>query len=307
MGTAGEQEIAKAFRRPHSYHDEHGATREVIVIERDKGPTLVIDRLAGGHEDPMLVGEIGEAEDKENPSLLAGMWMQVPLADRRCGAYTAPIPAPPPNRRRAATAALAATTASPTAQTAAANPAAADAAGATQRATGRVPKTLKARSCTYKLEAVARANEDTSDLRWVAHQRGQEPAPVTLRAVVAAVEAYEPAITMCERAIANTPELWHGQLQRELDAMGHSRHVLNRGLREAVERAVASGTSLAEIAVRCGRIEITPSGAEKGLSSWVTRRTGMLDGPGTARRWIDIDLLAQIAAAIGLTPADVEL
>jgi hypothetical protein len=73
-------------------------------------------------------------------------------------------------------------------------------------------------------------------------------------------------------------------------------------------RACGRSASLAEIAARCGRVEIAANGSAKGESSWVARRVGLAgDGHGAPRRWIDVDVLAQIAAAISLTAADVEL
>lgn len=252
------------------YRNQNGEQREVVIYERPEQSTLVIDRNNESHADLRLVGEIPTDEPEANARLLACMWAGCPLEKRHIAVYTGELPHVPE----------------------------------------ALPTRLAIDEVTYRIALVAREHGPGNDLRWVIERPGRPAVVTTLRQVVAAFEAYEPATAMSNAAIELTPEEvdgGHAVLARELNRVRSSRRILNRGLREAVQAEVARGTSLAEIAARCGRVEIV-KGASKGESSWVARRVGLAgDGHGVPRRWIDRDVLVQIAAAISLTPADVEL
>jgi hypothetical protein len=136
------------------------------------------------------------------------------------------------------------------------------------------------------------------------------PAPceaVALREVVGAIEDYQPAVAMTERAIATDPASM--KLARELEKLRNSRTVLNRRLREAVLAALArDGIELHELAARCGHTKRNRAGRRCGEGSWVARRIGLMpEGGKTAPGpFIDSRVLALIAAAVGLDPVDVE-
>jgi hypothetical protein len=87
--------------------------------------------------------------------------------------------------------------------------------------------------------------------------------------------------------------------------------VLNRALRERVERAVATeGLSMSQIATRCGRVKRSRSGSESGETSWLARRIGQLPEAGKSRPtpWVHSDVLALIARdGLGISPHEVEL
>jgi phage baseplate assembly protein W len=250
------------------YADEDDVRREVVIYERPDQGALVIDRNNETHDNARLVGELARDEPDINAALLAQMWLECPLEQRRAAPYSGTLPQ-------------------------------------------QLPAQLDTADGTYRIAVVSRGERIGSDLRWVCQHPGSDKVATTLREVVAALEAYEPAVAMTEAAIATIPDDTdggHSVLAREIARLRGSRRVLNRRLREAILAEVAHGTSLAEIAARCGRVEIAANGVVKGESSWVARRVGLAgDGHGAPRRWIDVDVLAQIADAISLTAADVEL
>lgn len=160
---------------------------------------------------------------------------------------------------------------------------------------------------TYTIEEAHRAEHGT-DLRWVRTSPLGVRHPVTLHEVVGAMEDYEPALAMTEGALAARPEVAGGVLRRQQARLASSRLVLNRKLREAVQAEMRRGTTLAEIAARCGRTRSAASGRLIGEGAWVARRVGLSRvGQAAAHRWIDHDVLAEVADAIGLTPDDPEL
>jgi phage baseplate assembly protein W len=160
----------------------------------------------------------------------------------------------------------------------------------------------------YCITRVAR-NRHGSDLRWIRATPGSgDAAAVTLRAVVDALEAYEPAVVMSMEVLEAHSEGANSTLRREVTQVRSSRHVLNRRLREAVAAELERGTSLAQIAQRCGRTKTIAHGARTGDGAWVARRVGLIpDGKSLPTRWVDERVLAEIAEALGLTPADVRL
>jgi hypothetical protein len=136
----------------------------------------------------------------------------------------------------------------------------------------------------------------------------------TLRDVIAAVQDYEPARSITEAALAvyrSDERVSTSRLASELERVAHSPIVLNRGLREAVERKVASTElTLSEIAMRCGRTKRDRRGTLSGETSWLTRRIGAAPEGGEAQptSWVHSDTLALIARdGLGVSPNEVEL
>ena len=166
----------------------------------------------------------------------------------------------------------------------------------------------------YRVREMARGTS-LRELRWTrsCHPRQEEPfVPLTLREVVAGLENYEPARSVTTAAVVNrNPALSICRLRAELANVNGSRIVLNRGLREAVEREVARGeVSMSQIALRCGRVKIDKHGNESGQTSWLRRRIGQQaesgeDGP---TPWIHTEVLALIARkGLGIAPREIEL
>lgn len=150
-----------------------------------------------------------------------------------------------------------------------------------------------------------RRSAQTDDCSW--EQAG-------LREVVAALESYEPMRTLTECAIArhaNDSSVTLARLHGEFDRLCVSPIVLNRGLREAVLEAIdRRGTSMSEIALRCGIVKRDRRGNLSGETSWLARRIGIMpEGGRTAvTPWIHSDVLAAIARkGLGISPREVEL
>jgi hypothetical protein len=155
------------------------------------------------------------------------------------------------------------------------------------------------------------------ELRWTRsrHAGQEEPFdPVTLRNVIARLEDYEPARTITGAALVvhgDDRELSTCRLRGELERVSTSQIVLNRGLREVVQRKVRSGElSMSEIAMRCGRTKHDSRGKESGETSWLARRIGQLaeGGQNGPTPWIHSDVLARIVRdGLGSSPREVEL
>jgi hypothetical protein len=135
-----------------------------------------------------------------------------------------------------------------------------------------------------------------------------------LRQVFGLLQAYEPAASMTRAAVAahaGSSGVSVSALRCELDRACNSSIVLNRALRERVERAVATeGLSMSEIATRCGRVKRGRNGGESGETSWLARRIGQLPEAGKSRPtpWVHSDVLALIARdGLGISPHEVEL
>jgi hypothetical protein len=135
-----------------------------------------------------------------------------------------------------------------------------------------------------------------------------------LRHVIAALESYEPMRTLTEQAITrhcNDSGIGLARLQCEFERLCMSPVVLNRGLREAVLDAIDQhGTSMSEIAFRCGIVKRDRRGRTSGETSWLARRIGIMPegGERAITPWIHSDVLAVIARkGLGISPREVEL
>jgi hypothetical protein len=171
---------------------------------------------------------------------------------------------------------------------------------------GRLPARLvDQKDCRYSL-----ASATDGQLRWVAIPSPDADMVVcTLRTVIGALESYEPALEISERALSRHPR--GAVLANEIAIVRGSAYVLNRGLREAVLGAVHRDTlSLSEIALRCGRIKRDRRGGLSGETSWLARRVGLLGaGGGTEPTpWVHTDVLARIARhGLNMQPREVEV
>lgn len=137
---------------------------------------------------------------------------------------------------------------------------------------------------------------------------------VRLRDVVAALESYEPMRTLTEQVLTrhrDDPNVVLTRLHCEFERLCTSPIVLNRGLREAVLDAIhGSGTSMSEIALRCGIVKRDRRGNLSGETSWLARRIGIMPegGEQASTPWIHSDVLASIAReGLGISPREVEL
>ena len=175
---------------------------------------------------------------------------------------------------------------------------------------------LDADACSYRIRRVSRGDA-FPQLRWArsCHPGCNDDFDVlTLRDVVARLEDYEPALTVTAEALAlyrDDPCVCTSRLRDELDRVTGSPILLNRGLREVVQRVVARGeVSMSEIAIRCGRIKRDRRGNVSGETSWLARRIGQLPegGHDEPTPWVHSDTLALIARdGLAISPNEAEL
>ena len=287
LANASDAPVRSAARTVHvrrlgGYEDLDGP-RELVALARRDGSTLLLDRDRRLRGDARVVGVFGRDEPPGNARLLCRMY----VADATRGRC----------RRLMQQDLL---------------------ADCTQQPAGGVPADaalVDVRGWRYEIRRVACAAR-TSELRWVRWRPGDPDGgcePLSLRDVVGALQAYEPARAMTALALTACdvgPALSLGRLRAELVRLDRSRIVLNRGLREAVAREVAYGVSMSEIAMRCGRVKRDRRGRRSGETSWLARRIGLLPDAGQAdpTPWVHSQTLALIARdGLGLAPFEVEL
>jgi hypothetical protein len=267
---------------------DSGQTRQILSLQRPDGSTLVIDYHLDTLDDGRVVAHISPDEPPENERIICELY----LADDtkgRCRALTA------------------------------------EDLEVTRHATPSPQSTHAAVQSTplqdvegylYGIRELA-TEEPMSELRWT---RSRQPGcdetfdVLTLRDVVARLEAYEPARTLTSEALAlhgEDPSASTYRLRAELERLTDSTILLNRGLREAVQfRVQRAETTLSQIALRCGRFKRDPRGNVSGDTSWLARRIGQLPEAGhqTPCPWIHSDVLALIARdGISASPHEVEL
>ncbi len=172
-----------------------------------------------------------------------------------------------------------------------------------------------ARGNVYRLGPLP-GERSTTQLRW-SRCCGETDSAwelVKLRDIVGALESYEPVRTLTEQALAchrDDRHLLQTRLSSEFERLCTSPIVLNRGLREAVLHAIKRhGTSMSEIALRCGVVKRDRHGNPSGETSWLARRVGLMPegGAQAATPWIHSDVLATISRkGLGISPREVEL
>jgi hypothetical protein len=270
------------------YTNRSGALREIVCVSGDGGSRLVVDRetMTGG--DMRLVAHLAADEPPENDRIVC----EVYLADESRG-----------DCRLVVTEDLELT----------------PFAGSTPDTDSEVsPDTQMAGSdgVVYRLREIS---EDGGfpELRWTCSSGNpgqEEPVVVKLREVVAHLENYEPARAITATALAAHREdrcVSTFRLRGELERLNASEIVLNRGLREAVQRKIAYGElSMGQIAMRCGRFNGDKRSPKSGDTSWLARRIGQLreKGQNGPTPWVHTDVLALIArAGLGIAPREIEL
>jgi hypothetical protein len=280
-GAAPDRPPARCPRRPlAAYRDRSGRRREIVARPGAHGSVLVIDEDAETLADRRLVAHLPCDEPATNALVVCELYLADPSAR-----FARPVG--PEDWRR-----------SPGALPG-------------PPATGPPAVLSDAAGRSYRL-AVRTARWGGGELRWSATDPGEAaPRTVSLRDVVGALEAYQPACAMTAAAAVSPPDALVSTLAiaGELERLGRSRRVLNRPLREAVQRALEEGDSLSRIAARCGRRKSRRAGPLVGDTSWLSRRIGLLPEAGhdEPSPWIDADVLAVIARdGLGLDPRQVE-
>ncbi|MHB8233481.1 MAG: hypothetical protein ACYDHT_02390 [Solirubrobacteraceae bacterium] len=272
-----------------SYQADDGTSiREVVALATSRGSVLIVDRLAETLGDARLVARLYPNEPYENARIVSEMY----LADETRGCC-----------RRL--------TDEDWIQGGVTDP-----ASSRERAGDQHDPLLDGAGRLYRI-AIVYEPPSFSELRWTRGSNMSDTAgfaPVALREVIAALEGYEPARARTAAAldaIADDDQVSTSRLRSELERIQFSPIVLNRGLREAVQRRVSStDLTLSEIAIRCGRTKRDRRGTLSGETSWLARRIGALPEGGETQptRWVHSDTLALIAReGLGLSPNEVEL
>src|SRR5271165_4572282 len=187
--------------------------REIVSVPGAEGSTLVIDRLACTHADARLVAHLAADEPTENARIVTDMY----LADETRGRCR-PV----------------------TAQDLKLSPLAASRPTAEQPSASQA-SLLDAEGHSHRIREVA-TGDALPALRWTRSRHpgcDQDFDVLTLRDVIARLEDYEPARTLTGEALAlhrENPRVSTCQLQCEFDRVTASPIVLNRGLREVVQR-----------------------------------------------------------------------
>jgi len=272
------------------YTDWRGRSREVLAEGGFAGSVLVVDRDSSSRADRRLLAHLGADEPPENAVLVCEDYL-ARTRGRRC-------------RCRALSAADRRTV--PFADGAEAEPVSPVAGAEAIDDAGR----------RYRLERLHTAMS-IPELRWCAHPppgAQAEPGPLSVRAVIAHLQDYEPVrtITLAELARSGEDcEVSTTVLRAEMERVQDSPIVLNRKLRETVlETTERQGLSMSEIAIRCGRVKRDAAGNESGETSWLARRLGILPegGRDAPTPWVHSDVLGLIARdGLGISPREVEM
>lgn len=275
------------------YRDACGRQRELVVLDGRAGSLLVVDRDAATLADRRLVAHLASDEPTENARLVCRGYLEHPQG-RWCRRMRAgDLLAIPPCE-----------TPSP---------------GSVRRlARGAAPQLapIAARGYVHLLAPVE-CERSIPELRWCRRRlgaRSERWQPVGLREVIAALEDYEPVRALTAAAIARRRDdsrVSLRQLCGEYRWLCTSAVVLNRALREAVLRAIdRDELSMSEIALRCGVLKRDRHGANRGETSWLARRVGLMPEGGAKQTtpWIHSDVLALIAReGLRLSPHEVEV
>jgi hypothetical protein len=267
--------LAARPRTPLAAYTDHRthARREIVAVSATGG-RLLLDRLAGSGGDARLVGRIHDDEPPGNLQLLCRLY----LADSsrgRCRPVCVDDLSP---------------------------------CGEQEYPVGVAWDSPVSVGETWAWIVVVRDGCRRA-LRWTIDGKS-----VHLCEVVGTLQDYEPLVTLTRAALAAhraDRTVARCGLKMELARLLESPIVLNRGLREHLQRIVnEAGVSLSEIATRCGRIKRTRTGVESGDTSWLSRRVGLLANPGDSAPtpWVHTDTLALIARdGLGIAPREVEI
>jgi hypothetical protein len=274
------------------YRDVCGRRREVVAVDGRAGSLLVIDRDAITLSDRRLVAHLASDEPAENALLVCRGYLEHPRG-RWCRRLRPDdlLRVPPcewsssPSRRHAG-------------------------------ANARHLAPIAAQGYVHLLQPV-QCKRSIPELRWCRRRLGsrtEQWEPVGLREVIASLEDYEPVRALTAAAIArhgNDPRLALRQIRGEYRWLCTSPVVLNRALREAVLRAIERDElSMSEIALRCGVLKRDRRGNNRGETSWLARRVGLMPEGGAKQTtpWIHSDVLALIAReGLRVSPHEVEV
>lgn len=282
-------ESIPANTRLAGYRDEQGRARELLALPGHGGSVLVLDRDAATLCDRRLVAHLAADEPEENAELVCDHYLK-DTGRRWCRRMRPEDLKIPPLAR--------------------------EAGRASHGPNGQGELVAGRDRSSYRLSPV-QGERCIPQMRWcrgAAESHDRCWKQIGLRSVIGAVESYEPVRTITEQAIALHEEdhsVSVTRLRSELERLDASPVVLNRRLREAVLDAVdRDGTSMSEIALRCGVVKRDHRGKLSGETSWLARRIGIMPegGEKAITPWIHSEVLGSIARkGLRVSPREVEL
>jgi|ERR1700722_11690552 len=285
---AHDEEISTSTRLA-SYRDAQGRTRDLLALLAHEGSVLVLDRDAATLGDRRLIAHLAADEPRSNAELVCNHYLQ-DEGGRWCRRMRPEDLRVSPLAREAEGDRL--------------DPNSEDALVAGRDGNLYRLSPVQGERCVPQMRWCRYATE-SDDRRW---------RQISLREVVGAVESYEPMRTLTEQAIAlhnSDRSVSVTRMRSELERLDGSPVVLNRRLREVVLDAVdRGGTSMSEIALRCGVVKRDRRGKVSGETSWLARRIGIMPegGEKTITPWIHSEVLGSIARkGLRISPREVEL
>ncbi len=271
------------------YRDGQGRARDLLALPGHGGSVLVLDRDATTLRDRRLVAHLAADEPRGNAEIVCDHYLQ-DVMGRWC------------RRMRPEDLQI--------------SPLACETDGVRCDLNSEDALVAGRDGSLYRLLSV-QGERCIPHIRWcrgVAERDDHRWRQTSLRGVVGAVESYEPMRTLTERAIVlhdNDPGVSVTRMRAELERLDGSPVVLNRRLREAVLDLVdRGGTSMSEIALRCGVVKHDRRGKVSGETSWLARRIGIMPegGQKAITPWIHSEVLGAIARkGLRISPREVEL
>ncbi len=283
------EEIPTSIRLA-SYRDEQGHARDLLALPGHGGSVLVLDRDAVTLCDRRLVAHLAADEPRGNAELVCNHYLQ-DVKGRWCRRMRPEDLRISPLTREA------------------------------DRVrhdiiNGQGALVAGRDGNLYRLSPV-RGERCIPQIRWCRTSAESDDRcwqQTSLREVIGAVESYEPMRELTEQAIALHDKdrgISVTRMRAELERLDGSPVVLNRRLREAVLDAVdRGGTSMSEIALRCGVVKRDRRGKVSGETSWLARRIGIMPegGEKAITPWIHSEVLGSIARkGLRISPREVEL
>jgi hypothetical protein len=288
------------------YTDTDGRPREVLALPGRGGSTLVVDRDALSWGDRRLVAHLAPDEPPDNAWLVCRDYLCRPTAVRCRALAPEDLRAVPFDDGCQPSDAI-----DPACHGPQLPPAA---LGHHPPMPPTAVELRDRRGRRHRLERLA-TGRSLPQLRWCPCEDAAPGRAESVRDVVACMESYEPVRTLTAAALVRhreDPAVSVAALRGELERLDASRIVLNRGLRQAVVRAMRTqNLTLSEIAYRCGRVKRDEGGRGSGETSWLARRVGIAPeggAHGEPTPWIHTEVLALIAReGLGISPHEVEL
>ncbi len=277
------------------YRDEQGRARDLLTLPGHGGSVLVLDRDAATLCDRRLVAHLAADEPQGNAELVCNHYLQ-DVKGRWCRRMC-------PEDLRISPLVLEADSTRHDL--------------GTRHDLNSEDALVAGRDGSFYRLSPVQAERYIPQIRWcrgVAESDDRCWQQASLREVIGDFENYEPIRGLTEQTITlygNDPSVSVTRMRSELARLDSSPVVLNRRLREAVLDVVDhGGTSMSEIALRCGVVKRDRRGKISGETSWLARRIGIMPegGEKAITPWIHSEVLGSIARkGLRISPREVEL